>query len=578
MRNAYFPLIFLLLILAGLPARADDLDRIRTIKNFSDARLHAITEGTEPWPEALFPLSFWYEKDLKKLPQEYWKGLQDRERKWPEYIKHQRKIFQREYGADVKNPWDLFLKQQAEMKEPGYHQLARPVIKKKTLKRFVDIAHIPAQFFHDVQGTPVGHIRVFSYQLGRLRIIPFDIVEFTDTNQVVLPDGPESNPEEGDGIFRKNDLLFFMLVDAGHMVDPAWIRKRHPGITALQEMEISYRPDAEEGWVYVAAFSGSPPAKASFDYIAFHPEFSVTHTPITYGQCHPRKLKGKEGIFPTLETGTWLSAPSIGGRPLDILDHLRIRITLKYLIGKTFDDEDKLNVTFRAWYDGQVINYNRAAWKLSTPLGIGAPIVFDDIVADFNSVFNHITWYSPFNPSIFVKHLDVLVGEELNERVGKYREDLKVKFISEHNRDRRYEVDGIMSDREKTHNDRFSSWHLFTGFSGTVCMRTDYDDFLTEHGKRTLDWRDTAKHYGNYDNHLVIKDLSNRSEHFYVEWNAVPFFWNRDPGRYDWSNLDLILKRIDKPLTYTVDGKSRFRPGLYIHIPDVHAEEEKYEL
>jgi len=575
MRRAHFLLSFLVLLAALPPARADDLAQLRAIKSIPETTWQAVADGAEPWPEALFPLSYWPEKDRKKLPQEFWERLAAHERKWPEFIKTQRELYRREYGPAVKNAYDLFLEEQAEMKQPDYQKASPPVLKKKTLKRLTDLAYLPGRAFGGLAGAGLESIRVFAFRQGKLRVIPFDIVEFTDESRVVLPQGPEGNPEEGDGIFRNNDLLFFMVHDAGHRIAKESVGRAFPGASAVREVEISCSPEGETGWVYAASFAADPPAKSPFNYIEFYPEFNVTFTPVSFNQCHPRKIK-KE-IHPTLKTGTWLSSPAVGGRPYDIHDHLRIRVSLKYLVGSTFDDEDNLTVRWRAWFEGQVVNYNRAAWKLTTPLGIGAPTVFNDIVANAFSVFNYITWYSPFNPSVFVKHLDVKVGEQLNDRVARQRDELTVRFLSEHNR-KGCAADGKMSDRDAALDDRFSSWHLFTGPHGTVCMRNDYDDFLTEKGTRTLDWRDDEKNPGNFDTHLVIKDLSNRSEHFYVDWNAVPFFWNEDPGKYRWDSLDLVLKRLDRPLTFSVEGTPALTTGVYIHVPDVHAEEKHYDL
>jgi hypothetical protein len=57
----------------------------------------------------------------------------------------------------------------------------------------------------------------------------------------------------------------------------------------------------------------------------------------------------------------------------------------------------------------------------------------------------------------------------------------------------------------------------------------------------------------------------------------VPFFWNENPLKYNWKNLDLVLKRIDKPLTYRIDGGDYITPGAIVHIPNIQMEQDKYK-
>ncbi len=78
------------------------------------------------------------------------------------------------------------------------------------MKCLIDLVYIKANDFGNLQANPVDRIRVFAYKFGKLRPIPADILEFTSKNRVVLPEGSEGNPEDGDRIFSKNDMLLFM--------------------------------------------------------------------------------------------------------------------------------------------------------------------------------------------------------------------------------------------------------------------------------------------------------------------------------------------------------------------------------
>ncbi len=564
---------FILFLIISV-ADAGDLERLNALKNIPAARWDRIAAGQEPWPAEIFPLSYWPDEERKKLPPEYLVKLQECEKKWPEFISAQSNFFKEEYGPSAGNIYQLFLKEQAEMKKPGYSAAAPPVTAKKTLSRLIDVVYLQAKNFRAIEGASLGRVRLFSFRQDRLRIIPFDIIEFTDADRAVLPLGPEGNPGEGDGIFRNNDKLFFMAVDAGHRINIDYIRKKYPAAKKIKELELSYSKDGEIGWVYIAAFESGEPALSPLDNIEFHPEYNIYYSPFCYNQCEPRKTGGR--IAPTLKVSTWASAPNIGGIPFDFHRRLRIRIRLTYILGSTEDDEDYCNVTWRAWYLGRVVNYNRAAWKVSTPLGIGAPVVFDDVVASCFSVYNYINWRTPFDPSLIMKYLDVLVGEELNDRVLKYNDTLKFYYITEKDR-KGFQADGALSEEEKKRDGGYSSWHLFTGFIDTVLMRTGYDDFMMQKSRLLLDWNDNEKSVGNYDNHLIMDSFKRRNHHFYVEWNAVPFFWNENPAKYNWKNLNIVLKRIDKPLTCRIDGGEKITPGAIVHIPNIELEKNKYK-
>lgn len=566
--------VILLLMFISFSAYSGESGKIAAVRRISGEKLRELSGGEKPWPEELFPLSYWSAEERKKLPSAYWKKLEAREREWPAYIKKQSRLFQKEYGPACSNLYDLFIKEKIEQRRRGYSSIKPPVKEKKSLRRLVDVAYVKANYFKKIAGRPADKIRIFSYRQDGLRVIPFDILEFTKADRVVLPSGPEGNPEDGDKIFSGNDKLFFMIADAGHRVDRVFIRGKYPGAKEIQELEISCPKTGEKGWIYAVLFDEKIPAISPFDYIEFHPDHNIFYTPFCYNQCEPRKMDDK--ILPTLKLSTWLSAPSIGAVPYDLHERLRIRITLKYILGSTYDNEDELNVTWRAWYQGRVIDYNRAVWEVSTPLGIGAPLVFDDVVASSFSVYNYINWRTPFDPSIIMKYLDVLVGEELNERAVLHKDILRVRYITE--RDRKgYDADGTMSEREKSRDNGYCSWHLYTCFANTVCMRTDYDDFMKRHSKMTLEWQDDKKNTGNYDNHLIMENFKRRNHHFFVEWNAVPFFWNDDPRRYNWKSLDTVLMRLDKPVVYRIDEGERINPGAIVHIPDIKRVGDEYE-
>jgi len=139
-------------------------------------------------------------------------------------------------------------------------------------------------------------------------------------------------------------------------------------------------------------------------------------------------------------------------------------------------------------------------------------------------------------------------------------------------------MDGRTAENESNRNMKYAPWHLLANFKNVVFMRTYYDRHLTKYGKRTLDWRDNEKNFGNYDNHLILDNFKKRSPNFCVEWNAVPFFVDRNSSKYNWKNLDLLLKRLDKPLSYKFTNGEKVTPGRFVHVPNIELDQQKYDL
>jgi hypothetical protein len=423
---------------------------------------------------------------------------------------------------------------------------------------------------------PLDKIRVLSFTQDKLRCIPFDILEFTKEDQVVLPSGPEANPEDGDGIFSGNDKLFFMIVDAGDQIDKGYIKERFPNIKAVQEVEISYSKDNEKGWVYVAAFSGETTTKAPFDYIKFYPEVGIGFTPFTYHQCRLCKVDDK--ILPTVDVQTLLSSPAIGGVPIDVHNGSHICLTVVSALGvKMQHNEDEFDMRFRAWYDGNVINYKRSSWKIRQFFGVGTSTVVSNTVVTPFSALAYSTWYTSPYPLWAIKRIEMSFGDDLNKRALLNKNALKneARFISASDKEGVI-IDGIMSEKEKNWDSTRKSWYLLTGLPGTICMRSGYDGLLSDKARLSIEWVDSRENVGFYKN-IITLDKRSRTGVFHMEWSVVPDFWNPDPNKYNWENLGLILKRKDKPLTYRIDKGEGVALEAYIHLPDIMAVKENYK-
>jgi hypothetical protein len=515
-----------------------------------------------------FPLSTWSKGQLK-APEAFWAAERQFEKSWPLYISEQEKQFSRIYGNGIKNGYDLFLREQT-------CTAGAPVIQKKTLKRLLDLVSVPGKSLSGAQGSQISNIRVVAFREGLLRVIPFDILEFNAAGRVVLPLGPEGNPNDGDGILGDNDKILFMAMDAGHKVGKSYITGNLKGVRDMQEIELEYAPANEHGWVYVVSFSGIPPEKSPIRYARHSSEAAIIYTPYYLVQSKPRV--DRKGVSPTTEAATWAIAPSMGGDPRDIHEKLALNIKLAYRIGvTTSEDQDSFNMRMRAWYNGDVIVYGRTTWKVKTPLGIGAPTIFADIVATPFYLLNQNFLCTPFDPSVLMKSFQLIIGEDLNSSVLTADSARGYRLITADNR-QGFMIDARMDPGEGDpayKGLKRDLWHVLTGPWGSMCVFSGLNEYLSRHASKfNLLWSDTQADIGGYRYNLEVRDFKNRQEHMYLEWNVVPQFGNI--GQYNWNNLDLVIRHHEKPLSAVVNGVTRIPASPFLIVPDIKYEKGFY--
>lgn len=559
-----------MLLAVQLPA-ADDRSRLEALENIPARQWEQIRSGDAPWPECFFPISTWSASERKQFKPAYWQRIESIERSWPNYIAQQRQLFKAEYGEGIHNLYDLF---RAERSRDV--AATEPVREIKTLQRLMDLAALKADDFTSIRGRNIAAIRLYAHRMGRIRAIPHDIIEFTPKNLIVLPQGPEANPADGDGLFNNTDRLFFMAADAGDHVDPAWLGQEI-GAAVVEEIELAHAGDGERGWVYAVAFGDEIPAGAPFDYIRFHPDAAIVFTPFVLNQCTSSMIKKK--IHSTMGVRTWATTPAMGGFPFDIHERLHINSRIAFKIGTKKEDEDDFNLAWRAWYDGNVVFYTRVSWRMSTPLGIGAPTVLADILATPLSLFCYPGFHTPFDPSLLVRLVDFSIGEQLNDRIPTLAKDFPLlqntRLLTSRDREGML-IDAGMSEKEKALDGKQSAWLLLTSPCASICIRNSYDEFLTKHAALNLDWQDNPETVGTYRNALCLESFKNRQQHFFVEWNVVPWFWNADAGRYQWDNLDLVLRHRDRPLSYRIGDTKDILVPRNIHVPDIGTAMERH--
>ncbi|HEY9159522.1 MAG TPA: hypothetical protein VIS94_00345 [Desulfomonilia bacterium] len=524
-------------------------------------------------PSAAYPakskFSIWTKEEISALPESFLTAQKNTERQWNSYRDSISKAYKSEYGNDINSGFDLFLKEQ------GLPKMANSnVLESKNLGRPTDIVWIEGKQAKAFSGQPVFSLKILSFRENRLHIIPADIIEFTKDGKIVLPFGPEANMKDADGVLSDNDRIFFMAMDAGHRINRDIITSAYRNIGAIQEIEISSPSEKEKAWVYLVSFTSDIP-KCGFDLVSLFPDASVIYTPYMFIQARPQKNGGR--IYPTVNVCSWLISPEAGGTMADVHNRFYINIAMAYRMGITkTQDQDAFDLRWRAWYDGQVIGMIRVSWKLSTPLGIGAPTIFTDVLITPFTLRDENFIATPFDPGIIIKTYTQSIGEDLNRTV--LSPDSRPALILTSANKKGCAVEGKMKSSEVIEEKKGTKsylWHALTSQFGSMCVISGLNPFLSEYAKFRLEYFDGANNPGRYMYDLELSNFKNRQENMYIEWNVLPFF--NENNKLDMKMLDLVLKHAGNPLSIKTGMEQPVQLPQFTHIPNIKNEMKNYK-
>jgi hypothetical protein len=513
-------------------------------------------------------LSTWTKEEITDLPESFWTAQKNTERQWNSYRASTSRAYSSEYGKDINSGYDLFLKEQApsETKNPN-------AIETKNLSCLTDIVWIEGRQARAFSGQPVFSLKVLSFRENRLHIIPADIIEFTKEGRIVLPFGPEANPKDSDGVVSDNDRIFFMAMDAGHRINRDVITSAYKNIGGIQEIEIASPSEKEKAWVYLVSFTSNIP-RCNFDLVNLFPDASAMYTPYMFIQAKPQKKGGR--IYPTVDVCSWLISPEAGGTMVDVHNRFFIKMAMAYRMGITkTQDQESFDLRWRAWYDGQVIGMIRVSWKLSTPLGIGAPTIFTDVLVTPFTLRDENFIATPFDPGIIIKTYSQSIGEDLNRTV--LSSDSRPSIILTAANKKGFAVEGkmkaseILSEKKGT---KSYLWHALTGQFGSMCIITGLNPFLSEHARLRLEYFDGPGNPGKYLYSLDLSNFKNRQESMYIEWNVLPFF--NDNNKPDFKTLNLVLRHASNPLSIKINVQQPAQLTQFTHTPDIKNEMKYY--
>ncbi|NOQ87334.1 MAG: hypothetical protein GQ550_00270, partial [Gammaproteobacteria bacterium] len=163
-----------------------------------------------------------------------------------------------------------------------------------SLTRSIDPIIISGSEIPDMTGTEISNLRVFMSRNGYIRPVPFQIDQKNSINdwvwdvvydsdkvddrffeeeseQIVEQKNLTDDDQDplGKSVFDKNDVLVFLVKDAGDRDRKSIMRL---GADKLLELKITDPVNQTKGWVYLAYFESDVPAISGIRYVRYEPE------------------------------------------------------------------------------------------------------------------------------------------------------------------------------------------------------------------------------------------------------------------------------------------------------------------
>jgi hypothetical protein len=302
----------------------------------------------------------------------------------------------------------------------------------RTITRDSDPVIVSGNAAGGLTDQAIAGLRAYALREGKIAPVPFQVDEKTGKGDFIFPDGPEKNPQDGDGIFNGNDELVIMARDLGDQADSLSLFVL--GWERAVEIVATDPQDGGRGFAYVVSYRKDPPTRAELDYVNLDPATSRVSA-LFYNLGF-----SKEAPMALAE----LSVTSVGGGDgVDYCDRLKARlhcVVAGVEINKT--EEDFTNELV-AWIDGPVRVVRRTRSRLILFWNIPSPSARLDNIYYYNSFSFPTEIYLPIDVGFAVKDAHFRVSVDSPKLAGerRYRNSLYPEGVIQ---------DGTMSDDEKT--------------------------------------------------------------------------------------------------------------------------------
>ncbi len=419
-------------------------------------------------------------------------------------------------------------------KVPGTFAVEYPphplVLERQSLDRFIDVIGMEGDFLEELLGMNIAYIGVFAFrnEVEKFEPIPFQVDEMTDDGRWVLDKGPKANPEDGNGLLDRQDVLSFYARDAGdHVAPEAWAK----GYDHALELKIVDPLSQKTGWVYLLSFP-VPAERSPIRYVLYKggkPDYIWT---LGFSQ-----LEWFEAIYKNGYSGwAW------GGGAIDSLDTLIGGYCFEMFFGrvKFCLGAHKAVTEIPTYRLGPVLLHRRIYSHMPLGMGLKSPTLVSD--GWYGDGYCHAPMIVkiPFKLDSVFTSVKLEVGTDYNRLAYGSQARTSTNPAG-------FLIDGCMSPAEKKIvteiNEPNREWRLFIGPGGTMLARNMHDPGMIDTASFSLSYIDDKSfpkaayegHQGRVGFTSQLWDLTNVPKGTYIsytEYYSIPFYKNGDEQAY----------------------------------------------
>jgi hypothetical protein len=384
--------------------------------------------------------------------------------------------------------------------------------------------------------TPIDHLGVVAFRNGHAAAIPFQIDERRG-HRVALADGSEPLEDDRPGVLDPDDLLVFMVCDAGERKDARPLEESLPGTGTIGEWrEIEVRDPADGTTAYAYLVVAETPPKTAKSYVDYTPAGDLVGS-ATY----------RVGLVDALPK--YLALLRDGSPTPNLLDgpRLRVHATLLANLADFTLHEGQGQHRLIAWKSGPVRAVRRSRHYVSIGFGIELTAGVANTYFYSRHVYAPGSMKLPFSPGVFFRQIDAIGGADGREMRGwRYHANGVPRGG--------FPIDGHMSDEEKRfHAD--GDWFALAEHERAILFAVRLSENLAREIPLHLVYRDDAstpmppedvpgtQPLVGFEGHHIER-LSGGRYRFALHIFSIPTFEPGDERR--------ILRALDAPVTAAV--------------------------
>ena len=269
----------------------------------------------------------------------------------------------------------------------------------------VDRAHeaieLPVVQLRRLGKTPLERLGLVAFRGGRAQAIPFQVDERRG-RKVALADGPEPLDDDRPGMLDPDDVLVFMVCDAGERKDARPLEASLPEsdpLAAWREIEVRDPRTAKTAYAYLVV--AEKPPRTTRRYVDYTPEGDLVAS-----------ASYRVGLVSALPT--YLALLRNGSPTANLLDgpRLRVHATLLANLADFTLHERQGKHRLIAWKAGPVRVVRRSRHYVSIGFGIELSAGVANTYFYAQHVYGPGSMKLPFSPSVFFRDIDAIGGAD----------------------------------------------------------------------------------------------------------------------------------------------------------------------